>query len=187
LKDTFDAECTFAGLVAKIAKKLGHLKNTFYLGCSLGGYIAYHVAHLLGNFLKLDNIRKLALFSVGDFNTLPIHLTIDELKVQFEKVIYTNDIELQEHILEEILSDIVFLRSLKDFSGKTILQPLIIFYGKRDELIEWNSSAEEFWKTKTKNEYAVYDYDGRHLPSHEDLIKIIQILLLQQSAEDKMQ
>lgn len=177
-KETFDSECTFDELVANVAKQLQTFKNTFYIGCSLGGYIAYHVAHLLGQTLKSENVKKVILISVESYNALPIHVSIEELKAQFRKVIRVDDVQLQEYIFEEILNDMSLLNSLKDFSGKTILQPLIILHGEQDELIQWDCFAEEFWETKTRDIYTVYEYKGGHLPNHTDLMKIVKKLLL---------
>jgi surfactin synthase thioesterase subunit len=147
-----------------------NIKQWFFFGISLGGYLTYLLVHLLQKS-QVCNVESLILASVNDPLSLIKKLRIDPSKDQMINKILSSSI-IQKSLIDEmnikdnIKSDLSFYQTSTRLKSGKINLPITILFGTKDTSIDMEESVR-FWKEKTSKKIEVNFYAGGHIPISE--------------------
>ena len=149
-----------------------NLKKIILVGSSLGGYLAYKIAHSLEQQKNLT-IIKLYMFGVSDFSKL----TFKKHEKDFVKNIITGSLDnadflhsrdFYNFIKEKITSDLSILDNLEVLKDLVINTTINLFFGTNDKICNPHESTL-YWTKKTKSKVITKMYEGGHIPDFQTI------------------
>ncbi len=149
-----------------IMQSVSHSDELFFIGISMGGYVAFKVAHLFETKL-LKPAKSLQLYSVSSENFLKLSLN-DQWPEKFLVTYNQGKLRaLYEYIKSLMLIDGQILKTMSIGASYLRNTPIRIFNGSEDSYCH-REDTKSYWQEKTNHNFFYQVISGSHIP------KIIQ-------------